>query len=238
MHPLVPAIVANRPLPCFATRPRVSQTRSPTRRPYRQARDRWRDGHRGGGCLRRGRRRRRLGRRAPRRPGRRAEAARCSRPILRRVPDATGVLFDRPEIVAEAGPTLYAAGVADRVDCMPGRLTGDVPPGGEVYVVARTLTGWADAHAMQLFRACREVMALSATVRARRAHDATGASLQRVARPARQGRLRATLRDGHRLRLVRDRGDAGGLDDLVLSHYAVEGLSADFSGVQSGQKSQ
>ena len=82
--------------------------------------------------------------------------------ILRRVPDATGVLFDRPEIVAEAGPTLYAAGVADRVDCMPGRLTGDVPPGGEVYVVARTLTGWADAHALQLFRACREVMAPSA----------------------------------------------------------------------------
>jgi len=82
--------------------------------------------------------------------------------ILRRVPEATGVLFDRPEIVAEAGPTLYAAGVADRVDCAPGRLMHDVPPGGDLYVIARTLTGWADAHALQLFRRCREVMARSA----------------------------------------------------------------------------
>ncbi|MEY2471221.1 MAG: hypothetical protein QOK28_550 [Actinomycetota bacterium] len=82
--------------------------------------------------------------------------------ILRRLPDATGVLFDRPEVVAEAGPTLYAAGVAERVDCMPGHLMHDVPPGGDLYVVARALTGWADDHALQLFRRCREVMASSA----------------------------------------------------------------------------
>jgi hypothetical protein len=82
--------------------------------------------------------------------------------ILHRLPDATGVLFDRPEVVAEAGPTLYAAGVADRVDCMPGHLTRDVPPGGDLYVVARALTGWADEHALQLFAHCRAVMANSA----------------------------------------------------------------------------
>jgi hypothetical protein len=82
--------------------------------------------------------------------------------ILRRLPDATGVLFDRPEVVAEAGPTLYAAGVAERVDCLPGHLMHDVPPGGDLYVVARALTGWSDEHAVQLFRRCREVMAASA----------------------------------------------------------------------------
>jgi hypothetical protein len=82
--------------------------------------------------------------------------------ILRRLPDATGVLFDRPEVVAEAGPTLYAAGVADRVDCAAGRLVHDVPPGGDLYVVARALTGWADDHVLALFRRCRAVMASSA----------------------------------------------------------------------------
>jgi hypothetical protein len=82
--------------------------------------------------------------------------------VLRRLPDATGVLFDRPEVVAEAGPTLYAAGVADRVDCVPGHLLHDVPPGGDLYVIARALTGWADEHAVELFRRCRKVMASSA----------------------------------------------------------------------------
>jgi hypothetical protein len=82
--------------------------------------------------------------------------------ILRRLPDATGVLFDRPEVVAESGPTLYAAGVADRVDCTGGRLTHDVPPGGDLYVIARALTGWTDEHVLALFRRCREVMASSA----------------------------------------------------------------------------
>jgi hypothetical protein len=82
--------------------------------------------------------------------------------ILRRLPDATGVLFDRPEVVAEAGPMLYAAGVADRVDLAGGRLTHDVPPGGDLYVVARALTGWTDDHVVALFRRCRAVMARSA----------------------------------------------------------------------------
>jgi hypothetical protein len=82
--------------------------------------------------------------------------------ILRRLPDATGILFDRPEIVAEAGPSLYAAGVADRVDCAPGRLTQDVPPGGDLYVVARTLNGWSDERVLALFRRCREVMGRAA----------------------------------------------------------------------------
>ena len=82
--------------------------------------------------------------------------------ILRRVPEATGVLVDRPEVVAEAGPTLYAAGVTDRVDCMPGHLPNDVPPGGDLYVIARAMTGWTDEHALRLFRSCHEVMARSA----------------------------------------------------------------------------
>jgi hypothetical protein len=82
--------------------------------------------------------------------------------LLRRLPDATGVLFDAPEVIAEAGPTLYAAGVADRVDCAGGDLFHDIPPGGDLYVIAHVLWGLTDDRVARVLRGCREVMAPTA----------------------------------------------------------------------------
>ncbi|MEY2425193.1 MAG: hypothetical protein QOI61_765 [Actinomycetota bacterium] len=78
--------------------------------------------------------------------------------ILRRLPTTTGVLFDAPEVIAEAGPTLYAAGVADRVDCAGGDLFHDIPPGGDLYVVAHVLWSWTDERVVRLLKLCHDVM--------------------------------------------------------------------------------
>ncbi len=78
--------------------------------------------------------------------------------ILRRLPKATGVLFDSPDVIAEAGPTLYAAGVTDRVDCAGGDILREVPPGGDLYVVAHVLWSWTDERVIQLLKVCHDVM--------------------------------------------------------------------------------
>jgi O-methyltransferase domain len=82
--------------------------------------------------------------------------------ILHRLPDATGVLFDAPGVVAEAGPTLYAAGVTDRVDLAGGDVFTDIPPGGDVYFVAHVLRGWTDERTLRFLRHCHAVMSHSA----------------------------------------------------------------------------
>jgi hypothetical protein len=83
--------------------------------------------------------------------------------ILRRLPHATGVLLDQPQVVAGAGPALDAAGVADRVDVEAGDFFAAVPPGGDFYLLANVIWNWSDDEAVQILRRCREAMA--ATVR-------------------------------------------------------------------------
>lgn len=82
--------------------------------------------------------------------------------ILHRLPAATGVLFDAPEVVAEAGPTLYAAGVTDRVDCAGGDLFREIPPGGDLYFISQAFRGWTDERVVRLLRQCHDVMGVMA----------------------------------------------------------------------------
>ena len=82
--------------------------------------------------------------------------------ILDHLPEATGVLFDQPHVVAGAGPVLTAAGVADRVDVEAGDFFTAVPPGGDLYLMANVLWNWPDDAACQILRRCREAMAPAA----------------------------------------------------------------------------
>ncbi|OKI71697.1 methyltransferase [Micromonospora sp. CB01531] len=79
--------------------------------------------------------------------------------LLRRVRGARGVLFDLPGVVANAPEVLAAAGVADRVEVVPGSfLEGPIPPGGDAYVLKRILYSWSDDEVVGILGRVRAAM--------------------------------------------------------------------------------
>ncbi len=73
--------------------------------------------------------------------------------LLQAVPDATGVLLDRPEALAAAPDYLAAAGVAGRVELVPGDFLREVPP-GDLHVLCHTLHNWDDEHVRTIIGNC------------------------------------------------------------------------------------
>jgi O-methyltransferase domain/Dimerisation domain len=76
--------------------------------------------------------------------------------LLDAAPQATGVLFDRPEVIDEARPMITARGLADRVDLVGGDFLTEVPPDGDLYVLKSLLHDWDDAHALQILANCHQ----------------------------------------------------------------------------------
>jgi SAM-dependent methyltransferase len=84
--------------------------------------------------------------------------------LLTRAPRARGTLLDRSEVVAEAGPVLESAGVADRVERIGGDFMKAVPPNGDLYILKRILMDRTDDEARLLFRNIHAVMAPGARI--------------------------------------------------------------------------
>lgn len=78
--------------------------------------------------------------------------------LLRARPEARGVLFDLPEVVAGAGPLLQREGVADRCTVVGDDLFEGVPAGSDLYVMARVLQNWAPEDAVRMLRNVRDAM--------------------------------------------------------------------------------
>lgn len=75
--------------------------------------------------------------------------------LLKAAPQATGVLFDRPEVIAEARPVITACGLAERVELVGGDFLTKVTPGGDLYVLKSVLHNWDDAHALRILANCQ-----------------------------------------------------------------------------------
>lgn len=73
--------------------------------------------------------------------------------LLRTSRDATGVVLDRAEALVEAPKVLDDAGVADRVELVPGNFFAAVPP-GDVHLLSNILHDWDDAAARAILRNC------------------------------------------------------------------------------------
>ncbi len=73
--------------------------------------------------------------------------------FLKAVPEATGVLFDRPESLAAAPSFLASAGVADRTELVPGSFLTEVP-GGDVHVLSQVLHNWDDENVRRIVANC------------------------------------------------------------------------------------
>jgi hypothetical protein len=78
--------------------------------------------------------------------------------VLQRERTASGVLFDRADAIVGAGPTLDAAGVADRVECVVGSFFEIVPTGGDVYLLKQVLHEWSDHECVRILRNVRGAM--------------------------------------------------------------------------------
>jgi hypothetical protein len=78
--------------------------------------------------------------------------------ILSRTPEALGVLFDLANVIAAASGVIAASGLADRCDLIAGDFFGQVPIGGDLYLLKRVLHDWDDERAAAILRACRAAM--------------------------------------------------------------------------------
>ncbi|MGE2836717.1 methyltransferase [Mycobacterium sp. SMC-4] len=79
--------------------------------------------------------------------------------ILHSAPQASGLLYDLPKVVAGAGPVLDAAGVAHRCRVVGGSFMESVPAGGDVYVLKNILHDWNDEDACTILRNVRTAAA-------------------------------------------------------------------------------
>jgi hypothetical protein len=76
--------------------------------------------------------------------------------ILNATPQARGILFDQPHVVADAPPLLKQHRVADRVQLAEGSFFDAVAEGGDAYVLKHIIHDWPDDQALQILRNVRK----------------------------------------------------------------------------------
>jgi SAM-dependent methyltransferase len=74
--------------------------------------------------------------------------------MLDSAPDATAVLFDRPEVMDDARKLIAARGLADRVEFVGGDFLQEVPSGGDLYLIKGVLHDWDDEPAARILANC------------------------------------------------------------------------------------
>jgi SAM-dependent methyltransferase len=84
--------------------------------------------------------------------------------ILQGAPEARGVLFDLPPVVAAARARIESAGLGYRCEVVAGDCFEGVPAGGDAYVLKVVLHDWDDARALAILRNCRRACAPGARV--------------------------------------------------------------------------
>ena len=84
--------------------------------------------------------------------------------LLAANPQLRGVVFDQEHVVANAGPVLAAAGVADRCEIVSGSFFEEVPRGGDAYLMKSIIHDWDDERSIEILQVCRRAMSDSATL--------------------------------------------------------------------------
>lgn len=78
--------------------------------------------------------------------------------VLTANPNARGILFDRPEVVAAARGVLDRAGLADRCETIGGDFFDAVPSGGDIYLLSWVIHDWDDEQSVAILSNCRRAM--------------------------------------------------------------------------------
>ena len=79
--------------------------------------------------------------------------------LLAAAPEARGILFDTPEVIAGGGSAMAAEGVADRVELVAGDFFTEVPSGGDLYILKAVLHDWDDDDAARILANCHRAAA-------------------------------------------------------------------------------
>lgn len=79
--------------------------------------------------------------------------------LLAMHPQARGVLFDMPDVVARAGDALAAHPAGARVETVGGSFFEAVPAGGDLYLLKQILHDWGDEECLAILRAIRAAIA-------------------------------------------------------------------------------
>ncbi len=84
--------------------------------------------------------------------------------VLDATPQARGILFDLPFVVAEPHPALRTPALAARTSLVGGSFFETVPQGGDCYVLASVLHDWDDERSAVILHACHTAMAGQGTL--------------------------------------------------------------------------
>jgi precorrin-6B methylase 2 len=84
--------------------------------------------------------------------------------ILQLNPASRGVVFERPEVVAQAAQRIREAELGDRCAFQAGDALVEVPRGGDIYVLSRVLHDWDDAQARAILANCAAAVAAGGRV--------------------------------------------------------------------------
>jgi hypothetical protein len=77
--------------------------------------------------------------------------------ILAAYPTVHGVLFDRPEVIAQAQAHVAASAVRDRVTLLAGDFFRTAPP-ADTYLLRMIVHDWGDRECVTILRNCRQAM--------------------------------------------------------------------------------
>lgn len=78
---------------------------------------------------------------------------------LRANPDARGILFDLPHVIAPAADALEGQGVADRCELASGDFFETVPGGADLHILKQIVHDWDDEHAARILANCHRALA-------------------------------------------------------------------------------
>jgi hypothetical protein len=78
--------------------------------------------------------------------------------ILHVHPDACGVLFDLPHVIAPTRTRIERAGQAARWAFVAGDFFAAVPAGGDLYLLKKVIHDWDDERAQRILTNCRKVI--------------------------------------------------------------------------------
>jgi hypothetical protein len=84
--------------------------------------------------------------------------------ILDANPGMRGILFDMPNVVANAPAVLESAGVANRCRIASGSFFDDVPAGADAYSLKFILHDWSDDDCVRILSNCRRAMSLGGRI--------------------------------------------------------------------------
>jgi 2-polyprenyl-3-methyl-5-hydroxy-6-metoxy-1,4-benzoquinol methylase len=78
--------------------------------------------------------------------------------ILKKNPQAKGVILDAPQVVEGATARIKAEGLTERCEAVGGNFFEAVPEGGDAYIMKHIIHDWDDREAIAILKNCRKAI--------------------------------------------------------------------------------